>query len=564
MGGAFTGVADDVNALTWNPAGVALLTHPEVGYLHMLYLADIGYNFGGIALPLPAGEDTWGLGGGIVNLGTSFDSTFGTAPSVSTGDNAFLLSVAFRVKNIISFGVTGKYIMRSIASYHAAAFGGDAGVMITPGDRFKIGLGIFNVGQEVQFISAADPLPMTGRLGLSFKVLDLPHHSLLLAVDNSYQFQAQAYQGSAGMEYWLDKTLALRGGYTMDNNQQQHWTAGAGVNLTFAQLDYAYAPISTLGDTHRISLILRFGAEEANGLLSPTGFSAQPMDSAMALSWKPSASKDVVGYNLYVKRPGATDFAKLTAHPINDTSAKLKHLLNGSRYAFAVAAVSAAGRESSMIQVAAIPMAAPAGLARPTAAPTMAPALQAPTAFKAEINGDGLLLTWDRALSPNVAGFNLYLADEKGKPGKKLNPQPIADNKLALKKVVTDKTYQFLLTAVGKDGLESALSDVLSANLTALRKAQFLPGHFTVEAGDGEAHLSWDAVNDVVGYHIYASDDGKAFKQLTKSGPKNILKVVLKPLKNGKTYYFAVTSVSTAGEESDKVIQSVVPGPTLK
>src|SRR5580698_7588092 len=138
MGGAFTAIADDVTALTWNPAGVALLSHPEVGYLHMLYLSDIGYNFGGVAVPLPAGQDTFGIGAGIVNLGTGpFDSTLGLAPAVSAGDNAFLLSLAYRVKNIIAFGVTGKYILRDLAGYNASALGGDAGLLITPGDRFR-------------------------------------------------------------------------------------------------------------------------------------------------------------------------------------------------------------------------------------------------------------------------------------------------------------------------------------------------------------------------------------------------------------------------------------------
>src|SRR5208282_3523353 len=51
MGGAFTAVADDVNALTWNPAGLSMLEYPEFGYLYMLYLGDTGYNFGGFALP---------------------------------------------------------------------------------------------------------------------------------------------------------------------------------------------------------------------------------------------------------------------------------------------------------------------------------------------------------------------------------------------------------------------------------------------------------------------------------------------------------------------------------
>src|SRR5579859_1996767 len=146
MGGAFTAVADDVNALTWNPAGLALLQHPEVGYLRMIYFSDVAYNFGGVALPIQEGENSFGLGAGIVNLGAaSFDSTMGVDSPISAGDNSFFLSGAYRVKNIISFGITGKYILRSLAGYNANAFGGDVGILFTPTERLHIGAGVFNL-----------------------------------------------------------------------------------------------------------------------------------------------------------------------------------------------------------------------------------------------------------------------------------------------------------------------------------------------------------------------------------------------------------------------------------
>ncbi len=555
MGGAFTAVADSVNALTWNPAGVALLKNPEVGYLRMLYFADIAYNFGGIAVPLQAGEDTLGLGAGVVNLGSSFDSTLGVAPAISTGDNAFLLSIAYRIKNIAAFGVTGKYIMRNIAGYNAAAFGGDVGFLVTPGDVVRIGVGIFNVGQPVQFVSASDPLPMTGRLGLGFQIINDPHNSFMLSIDNSYQIDAQAYQAAAGGEYWLDKTLALRAGYTGDA-YQQHWTAGIGLNVKVFQLDYAYAPAGTLGDTHRISATLRFGTEEAISLLAPTGFAAKAMDQSAGLSWKPSSSPDVVGYNLYVKKPGTASFVHLTRSPINDTSIKLKHLQNGLNYTFAVASVSGAGRESSMTQMSVVPAGEPV---------VTAPILQAPTGLKADAAGTSLSISWDKAAMPDVAGFNLYLADEKGKQGQKLTAKAITENKVVLKKLNPDKVYRFVVTTVSKAGMESVPTGVLEAKLSDLQKAQLAsllppsPSHLVVEAGDSLANLHWDVVKDAVGYHIYTSDDGKTFRQLTKGGPKLIQKVVLKPLKNGKTYYFGVSSVTADGKESDKAIQTVIP-----
>ena len=562
MGGAFTAVADDVNALTWNPAGIASLQYPEIGYLRMLYFSDIAYNFGGAAFPMVMGEDTFGLGAGVVNTGTSFDSTLGLAPAVSTGDNAFFLTTALRLKSVFAIGFTGKYIMRQIANYNASAIGGDAGILITPGDRFRLGLGIFNVGSQVKFISEGDPLPMTGRLGLAFKILDVPHNSILLSVDNSYQFGAQAYQASAGAEYWLDKTLALRAGYAGDA-YQQHWTAGIGINAQLFQLDYAYAPAGTLGDTHRLSFILRFGTEEAATLLAPAGFTAKPLDEAVGLSWTPSAAKEVIGYNLYVKRPGADHFARITQQPVKDTVIKLKHLQNGMNYSFAVASVSAAGRESSVAELSIVP-----GEAKITA-----PVLQAPTGFKASLAPQGsgvspvvgLLLTLDKAPLGDVAGFNLYTADEDGKIALKLSAQPILNNQVVLTKINADRLYRLVLTSVGNSGVESEPTSVLVIKVSDLQKAMAAslipaaPAHLMVEGGDGLASLSWDKVEGAVGYHIYSSDDGKVFKRLTANGPKDIQKVVLKALKNGKTYYFGISSVTADGTEGDKTVQAVIP-----
>jgi hypothetical protein len=550
MGGAFTGVADDVNALTWNPAGLALLNHPEAGYLHMIYISDIAYNFGGVALPLRSGENTWGLGLGVINLGTpSFDSTNGIAPSVSAGDNAFMASVAYRIQNIISFGVTGKYVMQNLAGYNANAFGADVGVLVTPGERFSFGAGVFNFGQQVKFISEADPLPTTGRIGVAYQILDLPPHSLLLSLDNGYDFSANLYEGAVGAEYWYNKTLALRVGYTGDSYQQRI-TAGLGLNLNLAELDYAYAPMGTLGDTQRLSLLIRFGTEGGD-LIPPSGFTAHSLNEALSLSWRPSVSPEVVGYNLYLKRPGTGSFTLVTAHPLHDLRVKFGHLKNGFNYNFGITSVSAAGRESSMAQLTGTPG-------------ETAVALPAPTGFKAAPEGTGLNLSWDKASASEVTGFNLYLADSQGMPLKKLTAQPIQDTQVVLKSVDPLKIYRFLLKSVDGQGNESAPSTLLKAELSDLIKAQqealLIPSRFRIVGGDALAHLYWSAVPGVLGYNLYVSNDGKSFQLLTKNGPKNVTQVILKPLHNGQTYYFAVTSVTLTHQESPKTIQPIVPG----
>ena len=558
MGGAFTAVADDVDTLTYNPAGLALLKQPELGYLHMLYLADIGYNFGGAALPLPAGEDTFGLGLGLVNLGTpTFDSTYGLAPAVSAGDNAILLALAYRVKDVLAFGATGKYILRNLATYSANALGGDAGVLFTPGPHFRAGLVLLNVGQSVQFISEADPLPTIVRLGLAYQILDVPHHSLLVSADNGYELGSSSYVGAAGAEYWYDKTLALRVGYTGDAFEQ-HFTAGAGINVDPVEFDYAYAPMGTLGDTHRFSLIVRFGAGGAAGLSAPSDFAASPLDGGVRLSWKAVVSPSVLGYNLYVKKPGMADFSLVTHRPLKagETTVKLNHLLNGQNYSFGIASVSEGGRVSSMTQISALPGAA---------ASAAAGGLLAPSGLKATPSGNGVELTWDKSASPNVEGYNLYLADDQGKPGKKLSAaKPIMDNRINLKNLNPARQYHFMVTAVSPDGAESPATPSLTVSLQDLQKssvaALLAPAHLTLRPQDGKVHLGWDPVSGAVKYNIYVSHDGgTSFKLLTPKGyEKN--EVTMGGMKPGQSYLFGVSSLAADGRESDKALQ-VMPQP---
>ena len=62
-----------------------------------------------------------------------------------------------------------------------------------------------------------------------------------------------------GAEYWF-KFLALRLGYksATDLDSSSHWGYGMGLDLGAYGIDYAFVPYSDLGDTHRLSILMRF------------------------------------------------------------------------------------------------------------------------------------------------------------------------------------------------------------------------------------------------------------------------------------------------------------------
>jgi YHS domain-containing protein len=552
MGGAFTAVADDVNALTWNPAGLSMLEYPEFGYLYTLYLGDTGYNFGGFAVPFSDGANSGGLGAGVVNLGVpAFDSTNGLAPSVSASDTAVFVSGAYRFNGLVALGLTGKYIMENIAGYDANAFAGDFGLLVTPSPEWRIGAGIFNVGQQVTFISASDPLPTEARLGAAYMLLNEGKNRLELAAEGGYFPNSQSMEVGGGAEYWYDKTLAIRAGYAGDTDAQ-NLTAGIGLNLKLFQFDYAYAPQGTLGDTHRFSVIFRLGGDQPPGLLAPYHFEAKPLAGGGAqLSWAAPSSADVAGYYLYMIRPGTTAYTRVTKTMIKDTQAKLKSLKSGVTYDFAVASVSPTGSESAYTKLTFTPR---------NLKPDPPKNLNLMTGYGA------FTLSWAKSETPglDVAGYNLYLADGQGKPLRKLSVQPLADNQVTLKNMAAGKDYNFLVTAVSSTGAESDPSQAVRGNISSDSQKPHGPPppplNFNVVGGDSQAKLAWDAAFPGSQFILYVSDDGNDFRALTPQ-PVSVRQATLKPLENGKAYYFAVTSVAPDGQESTKVVKSVTPLP---
>jgi fibronectin type 3 domain-containing protein len=374
---------------------------------------------------------------------------------------------------------------------------------------------------------------------------------LELAAEGGYFPNSQSMEAGGGAEYWYDKTLAIRAGYEGDADTQ-NLTAGIGLNLKLFQFDYAYAPEGTLGDTHRFSVIFRLGGDQPPSLLAPYRFEAKPLAGGGAvLSWAAPSSADVAGYNLYMMRPGTNTYTRVTKVLIKETHAKLKSLKTGVSYDFAVASVSPTGTESAYAKL---------KFTLNNLKPDPPKNLNLMTGYGA------FTLSWAKNETPglDVAGYNLYLADAQGKPLRKLSAQPLTENQVTLKNMASGKDYNFLVTTVNSSGSESDPSVVVKGNIPAESEKPHGPPppplNFNVVGGDAQAKLTWDAAFPGSQFLLYASDDRNDFRALTPQ-PVSVRQATLKPLDNGRAYYFAVTSVAPDGQESTKVVKSVTPLP---
>ncbi|HVE14999.1 MAG TPA: PorV/PorQ family protein [Elusimicrobiota bacterium] len=293
MGSAFTGVADDVSTLYYNPAGLSNLGYREVSFMHLKGLEDQTLDYFAGASPLPftglmglgyatlGGSILWADQGQIVyNPADSAGNILSTQNLRAGGDFVATLGYSERVASWDYeagresyptdhfLGANVKFIRSTLAqSYSATAVAADAGYFAkVPDLGLAGGLSLSNMGTHMRYTDGgiADPLPLTARLGLSYAprfLEDLrnpPGQKLVFAGDAQYLYYEHLARGYVGLEYTVYGQECLRLGYQL-NNDVGGVTFGFGVGWQRFQFDYAWTASSEFTDTHRFSVSYRFG-----------------------------------------------------------------------------------------------------------------------------------------------------------------------------------------------------------------------------------------------------------------------------------------------------------------
>jgi hypothetical protein len=298
MGDAFSAVADDVNTLTFNPAGLGNIRLPEIGFGWEEFFSGIHYDFIGAAIP----TGDWGvLGLGYLGLGVSpFNSTASSStPTVSAGDSALVLGWGKSFYDI-HVGAAVKYISRQVDDVQGNGFAFDLGLRYRPIPDVTLAASALNIGPGIKMVTV-EPLPTLLTLGAAWTLLDVPYHNLTLASDVATNLTEQTKRFSFGAEYWYDNTVALRAGYLTDS-QDQGFSAGAGVKFSFAQIDYSYQPFNVLGSVHRISGTFRWDGPWVPGVEpnQPRYVSARHVPGALEITWD-SPEGPVQSYEVVVE-----------------------------------------------------------------------------------------------------------------------------------------------------------------------------------------------------------------------------------------------------------------------
>jgi len=303
MGGNVSSTVKGIEAMYWNPAGLAGSTHSaEVMVSHLRWIADININYAAVAASFGIGDigiSVKSLDFGDIPVTTELQ-TEGTGEQLNPNFFTFGVTYSRQMTDRISFGGTFKVVSEKILRSSASGFALDFGLQYaTSLQGLKLGIVLKNLGPNMKFEGpdaetrvqpagaepssrnrnfraelAAFELPSTLELGVSYDMGFGENSSLTVAGSfMNHNFGLDQYGVAA--EYSFNKTVFLRGGYSVAydpetsnfESQSDEYlfgpSFGAGVNLKVGEsmnlnLDYAYRTTEIFDDNQWFTVTLGF------------------------------------------------------------------------------------------------------------------------------------------------------------------------------------------------------------------------------------------------------------------------------------------------------------------
>lgn len=295
MGEAATAAVNDVSSIFWNPAGLISVNNSQFSAMHIEWFSDIRYEWIGFAQSI-ADKATIAADISYLHMGTiprtieSLTEGYEQDGTFSPTDIAGRLAFASKVFKNLSIGgsiqrlqsrvgfneVTKERINDRIAQSIAIDFGCIYDVPVAKGLSVA---GCFqNLGNQTRaFFEEKEPMPTSINFGTAYKKII---HRKENKKNNSEETTPQPESGPniitvamdinfpsdnspnirIGGEYTFSNGISIRSGYRTGTGFDfpSGLCGGLGYDSSEYRIDYAFVPYGSLGNTHRISLTVRF------------------------------------------------------------------------------------------------------------------------------------------------------------------------------------------------------------------------------------------------------------------------------------------------------------------
>jgi hypothetical protein len=259
LGGAYSALAVDANALLYNPAGLARIERHHATFMHNQFLEGISQQYIGLAMRQGLGLNLNVLNSGDVQRTLISNPTGSGLGSATLQDLSIGAGYGYAITEHLSLGGGVKLIREAIDDVSATAYATDLGLMykVPQLSDVTLAMTVQNLGPDVTFIQASEPLPATVRFGAAH-IRTLMGRKMTFAADIA-KTRAEKTIFAIGLESMITYRMAGRLGFNSRNDAGPGVTAGIGWRVNDLAFDYAFVPFGELGTAHRLSVGLRWG-----------------------------------------------------------------------------------------------------------------------------------------------------------------------------------------------------------------------------------------------------------------------------------------------------------------
>ncbi len=260
MGDIGVVLIDDGTSLHFNPASFLREEGASISLMSNSWIQDVNTEYFGITRSL----DDWGFGLSLYHLSVK-GIEIRTRPGPPEGtfdsqDFAAGLSVAHRLWQGFTLGVTGKFYYQNIYQDDAVGYGADVGVSYTPDIAgFSAGLALLNLGSMNPLVVYPTELPGLARVGVGYVgALTDADVDFALSTGITKLLDGDEVHLQVGGEITYIGLISVRGGYQTGYGENRIGiSAGLGITYSDLHFDYAFTPFQReFGFAHAVSLAI--------------------------------------------------------------------------------------------------------------------------------------------------------------------------------------------------------------------------------------------------------------------------------------------------------------------